>query len=210
MVPERVLWPTLVGAPMTILFTKRLELVPVTVELVDAVLSERRDEVRRLVGAELPSAWPGRALVERAFSASIEAIRKDPEHRLWGDRLLITRASDEHGDGRAARYTAEAPRRLVGSVVFHGSPRDGGVVEVGYGVEDASQGQGYATEATAAQVDWALEQPGVRRIEATTPPWHSASVRVLEKAGFSRVGLEEHPFLGEILKFARDRAPHGR
>lgn len=184
---------------MTILFTKRLELVPVTVELVSAVLSERRDDVRRIVGAELPEAWPGRALVERAFSASIEAIIKDPEHRLWGDRLLITRTPGgteaKHGD----------PRRLVGSVVFHGSPRDGGVVEVGYGVEDASQGQGYATEATKAQVDWALAQPGVRRIEATTPPWHSASVRVLEKAGFSRVGLEEHPFLGEILKFARER-----
>lgn len=176
---------------MTILFTKRLELVPVTVELVDAVLSERRDDVRRIVGAELPEAWPGRALVERAFSASIEAIKKDPDHRLWGDRLLITRG--------------DAPRRLVGSVVFHGSPRDGGMVEVGYGVEDASQGLGYATEATAAQVEWALEQPGVRRIEATTPPWHSASIRVLEKAGFSRAGLEEHPFLGEILRFARDR-----
>jgi [ribosomal protein S5]-alanine N-acetyltransferase len=176
---------------MTILFTKRLELVPVTVELVDAVLSERRDDVRRIVGAELPEAWPGRALVERAFSASIEAIKKDPEHRLWGDRLLITRG--------------DVPRRLVGSVVFHGSPRGGGMVEVGYGVEDASQGLGYATEGTVAQCDWALEQPGVRRIEATTPPWHSASIRVLEKAGFSRAGLEEHPFLGEIVRFARDR-----
>ncbi len=185
---------------MTILFTKRLELVPVTVELVSAVLSERREDVRRIVGAELPAAWPGRALVERAFSASIAAIQADPEHRLWGDRLLITRsASGADGGG------VDGPRRLVGSVVFHGSPRDGGVVEVGYGVEDASQGQGYATEATSAQVEWALAQPGVRRIEATTPPWHSASVRVLEKAGFARAGLEEHPFLGEILRFARDR-----
>jgi len=177
---------------MTILFTKRLELVPVTIDLVEAVLSERRDDVRRIVGAELPEAWPGRALVERAFSASIDAIKKDPEHRLWGDRLLLTRRED-------------GPRRLVGSVVFHGSPRDGGMVEVGYGVEESSQGQGYATEGTIAQVDWALTQPGVRRIEATTPPWHSASVRVLEKAGFVRVGLDDHPFLGEVLRFGRNR-----
>ncbi|MFO0643216.1 MAG: GNAT family N-acetyltransferase [Polyangiaceae bacterium] len=177
---------------MTTLFTKRLELRPITVDLVEAVLSERRDDVRRIVGAELPPAWPGRALVERAFSASIEAIRRDPEHRLWGDRLVLTRP--ELG-----------PPRLVGSVVFHGSPRDGGVIEIGYGVEESSQGMGYATEATTCQVEWALAQAEVRRIEATTPPWHSASVRVLEKAGFTNVGLDDHPFLGEVLRFARDR-----
>ncbi len=183
---------TITKTAMTTLFTPRLELRPVTLAFVEAVLADRRDEVARLCGAKLPPAWPGRALIERAFSASIEAIQKDPEHRLWGDRILLTR--EGHGE-----------RRLVGSVVFHGSPRDGGVVEVGYGVEDASQGQGFATEATRVQVDWALTQPGVRRIEATTPPWHQASVRVLEKAGFRRDGLEEHPFLGEVLKFARDR-----
>jgi hypothetical protein len=31
-------------------------------------------------------------------------------------------------------------------------------------------------------------------------------VRVLEKAGFTNVGLDDHPFLGEVLRFARDRA----
>ncbi len=177
---------------MTILITQRLELVPVTVPLVQAVLQDDRGEVSRLAGAKLPHPWPGRTLIERAFSASIEAIKSDPGRRLWGDRLLITR--EGHGE-----------RRVVGSVVFHGSPSEAGVVEVGYGIDAGSQGQGFATEGVQAQVDWALAQPGVRRVLATTLPWHTASVRVLKKVGFEPAGFEEHPFLGEVLHFARER-----
>ena len=55
-------------------------------------------------------------------------------------------------------YRAECPdcwkgeRRVVGSVVFHGRPDEDGIAEVGYGVERASQGRGYATEGTRAAV----------------------------------------------------------
>ncbi len=177
---------------MPVLFTPRLELVPITLPFVEAVMLDRRADVERMAGAVLPRNWPGRTLIERAFSASLDDIRADPDKRLWGDRLMITR---------------EGERRLVGSVIFHGRPdaTNDGVTDVGYGVEDSMQGQGYATEGTRAQVDWALSQPGVKKICATTPPWHTASIRVLEKSGFHRVGLEEHPFLGEILCFARER-----
>ena len=84
------------------LTTPRLELVPITLPLVEAVMADRRDEAARLVGAKLPAKWPGRALIERAFSVSIDNVRANPDVRLWGDRLMITRDHD---------------RRLVGSVV---------------------------------------------------------------------------------------------
>jgi ribosomal-protein-alanine N-acetyltransferase len=129
--------------------------------------------------------------VERAFSASLEAIRADPTTRLWGDRLMITR---ERGD-----------RLVVGSIIFHGHPGTSGVAEVGYGVEERWQGRGIATEGTRAAVEWALAQAGVRAVTATTPPWHTASVRVLEKSGLVRVGSEEHAMLGEVLRFTRER-----
>jgi ribosomal-protein-alanine N-acetyltransferase len=107
---------------------------------------------------------------------------------LWGDRLMITRADDE--------------RLVVGSVIFHGRPADG-VAEIGYGVEERWQRQGYATEGTRACVEWALTQPGITSVTATTPPWHRASIRVLEKSGLVRVGVEEHDTLGEVLRFER-------
>jgi RimJ/RimL family protein N-acetyltransferase len=173
------------------LVTPRLILEPITLPLVEATFRGDRTEIEELVGARFPEAWPGRALIERAFSASLERIREDPETRLWGDRIMIAHTDNEQ-------------RIVVGSVVFHGRPSDG-IAEVGYGVEERWQSKGYASEATRACVDWALAQEGIRCVAATTPPWHVASIRVLEKAGLVRVGSEEHEILGEVLRFERLR-----
>lgn len=176
--------------PHTPLFTKRLELRPITVAIVEAVLEGQREAVEAIVGASLPVAWPGRALVERAFWASLDSVRANPEVRLWGDRVMIVR---------------EGPPRVVGSVVFHGAPDDEGHVEVAYGVEEESQGQGFATEAVRASVEWALSDPRVRVIRATTPPWHQKSRRVLEKCGFAEVGIVDAESFGELVEMRRAR-----
>lgn len=176
--------------PHSPLATPRLSLLPITVPVVEAVLAGRREEVEALLDARLPSSWPGRALVERAFWASLDHIRDDPEVRLWGDRVMVTR---------------EAPFRIVGSVVFHGAPDAEGAVEVAYGVEEESQGRGYATEAVGASVAWALSHEVVRVVRAATPPWHLPSKRVLEKCGFEQVGVREGDVLGELLEYERRR-----
>jgi ribosomal-protein-alanine N-acetyltransferase len=110
---------------------------------------------------------------------------------LWGDRLMI-------------RVAPGGRRHVVGSVVFHGRPADG-VAEVAYGVEDGSQGEGLATEATRACVEWALLEPGIVAVQATTVPWHTASLRVIAKVGMGRVGVRDHEILGELLVFERRR-----
>ncbi len=174
--------------PHSQLETPRLSLVPITVKLVEDVLADRRDSVESLLRAKMPSQWPGRALVERAFWASLERIRANPDLRLWGDRVMVTRG---------------AACKVVGSVVFHGGPDEEGVVEVAYGVEEESQGNGYATEAVKVSVDWALSHPSVRVVRATTPPWHVPSKRVLTKCGFREVGVREGDALGELAEFER-------
>jgi RimJ/RimL family protein N-acetyltransferase len=171
--------------------TERLELVPITVEMVEAIFRDDRHACEQLAQASMPEAWPGKALVERAFSTSLAAIRAEPERLLWGDHLVL--------DPRE--------RRVVGSVVFHGRPDPTGCTEVGYGIEGASQGHGYATEALASVLEWAFDA-GATCICAATPPWHAASIRVLEKCGFARAGTRDHDFV-ELLLFER-RATSGR
>ena len=77
---------------------------------------------------------------------------------------------------------------------FKGLNADGSV-EIGYGISEIKQGNGYATEAVNAAVTWALKQPGVFRVEAETEPDNRASQRVLEKCGFIPSGIigEEGP-----------------
>jgi RimJ/RimL family protein N-acetyltransferase len=60
--------------------------------------------------------------------------------------------------------------------------------ELGYRLARRFWGQGYATEMSAALVRHGLEQLALRQIVAFVDAGHVASIRVLEKAGLSRVG----------------------
>ena len=187
---------------MPVLVTQRLRLVPITLDMIEGVMRQNRSQAEaaldvalRATGwkddacARFPDSWPNEDLVARAFPFSLDAIRAAPDTRLWGDSLVLP---------------LEGPPRVLGSVVFKGRPTDG-IAEVGYGIEDNSRGQGLATEATQACVEWALEQDGITAVHATTFPWHVASLGVIRKLGMSPCGVREHDILGELLVFERRR-----
>jgi len=171
---------------MPALLTERLRLVPITLEAVEAVLDHDKPRAEAIVGARFPPAWPNDQLLDVGFPYSRAAIRAAPEIRLWGDSLVILR--DEP--------------LVVGSVVFRGHPSDG-IAEVGYGIEEHSRGIGLATEATRACVEWALAQPGIVAVHATTFPWHVASLGVIRNLGMKHIDTREHDTLGELLIFER-------
>src|SRR5690606_32810493 len=79
----------------------------------------------------------------------------------------------------------KAEARLVGGLGFKGPADERGEVEIGYGVDDAHRNKGYMSEAVAAMVDWALQQPDVRSVRAETTNTNVASMRVLQKVGFA-------------------------
>jgi RimJ/RimL family protein N-acetyltransferase len=169
--------------------TVRLRLVPITLEIVEAVVRGDRAAAEAIVGARFPDAWPNEDLIARAFPFSLDAIRAAPDVRLWGDSLVLPR---------------EGAARILGSVVFHGRPDDG-IAEVGYGVEEGSRSQGLATEATLACVEWALAQDGITAVRATTFPWHAASLAVIRKVGMIPCGTRAHDLFGDLLVFERRR-----
>jgi [ribosomal protein S5]-alanine N-acetyltransferase len=186
---------------MSPLCTSRLTLIPLTLPIVEAVMCGRREDAEALVGARMPERWPNRELVERAFCASLDAMRASPETTLWGNCVMIANAGDA---------LAPAFGRVIGSVVFRGLPGDDGIAEIAYGVEEASQGQGYATEAVSACLEWALSQPGVHAVRAATFAWHRPSLRVIEKVGMVHVGVRDHETMGELVVFERrPSAPSG-
>jgi RimJ/RimL family protein N-acetyltransferase len=172
-----------------VLVTERLLLEPISVPMIEAVARGDWAELERLAMAIGPIVRPGPELIHRGFGWSVDRIRRNPEWRLWGDRLLIAR---------------EGERRILGSVVFHGHPGEDGDAEIGYGIEESAQGRGLATEATRACVEWALRQPAVLTVSATTHPLNRASIRVLEKVGMRRVGTRDEP-IGELLVYSISR-----
>ena len=59
---------------------------------------------------------------------------------------------------------------------------------MGYCFDDATWGQGYATEAGGALLQWGFDSLELNRVQAETDTRNVASARVLEKLGFVREG----------------------
>jgi [ribosomal protein S5]-alanine N-acetyltransferase len=59
---------------------------------------------------------------------------------------------------------------------------------MGYCLDDAAWGHGYATEAARALLQWAFGTLDLNRVQAETDTRNAASARVLEKLGFVREG----------------------
>lgn len=94
-------------------------------------------------------------------------------------------------------------RSDVGDAGFKGSPDEGGMVEIAYGIYHNYQGRGYATEVAEGLVAFAFRDDRVRLVRAHTRPDNVASRRVLEKCGFRRVGEVVDPEDGLVLRWER-------
>lgn len=166
--------------------TARLRLVPATLLLADADLHNRLEFSHQL-RASVPDSWPPPLNDEGSLRWTLELLRADPEAAGW-----------------AAWYWIANTRRpfLIGQGGFKGRPR-GGVVEIGYSLLSAFQKQGYASEAVAALIAWAFSHPEVERVAAETLPELAPSIRLLERAGFTRGG---EPSEEGILRFEKKRA----
>jgi RimJ/RimL family protein N-acetyltransferase len=102
-----------------------------------------------------------------------------------------------HGFVMVSRVTGEP----VGSCAFKGPPDDEGAVEIGYGVDDEHRGKGFATESARAMAHFALGDDSVRIVRAHTRHDGAASMRVLEKCGFARVGDVIDPEDGPVVRW---------
>jgi len=129
-------------------------------------------------------------LNEKQMSAVIEAETEPEMKAAYGEML---QGCLDHPE-QWVWYTIwnmerKADSEIIGDLCFKGLKEDGSV-EIGYGVKPAFEGYGYTTEAVAALIHWAAEQPGVTCVEAETEPDNYASQRVLEKNGFVPNGIQ--------------------
>lgn len=115
-----------------------------------------------------------------------QAAANHRENYLWHTFWLLLRRED---------------RVVVGQADFKAPPDAKGQVEIGYGLGREFEGNGYMTEAVAALCSWALEQPGVGAVIASTDVDGLASQRVLSRCGFRQTRQ------GELLWWKLDRNP---
>jgi RimJ/RimL family protein N-acetyltransferase len=67
---------------------------------------------------------------------------------------------------------------------------EGSCYTIGYTIVPSERGKGYCTEAVKIMVDYLFLSTTVVRIQSGVSPRNAASLRVLEKAGFTKEGVK--------------------
>lgn len=129
------------------------------------------------------------------------ALHSDPEvMRYWSFPAWTERAqADAYFASALAGRNANAmlcwvialneSDRLIGAVTLFGIDRSQGRAEIGYSLQSAHWGHGYAQEALREMLGYAFGALALRRIEADIDPRNSSSCQLVERLGFVREGL---------------------
>ncbi len=156
------------------LYTPRLVLREMKPADADAILSIRGDiRVTRLNSGEpMKTIDEANELVSQMEQAYIDQKRLD-----WGMALKD-----------------DPKRTIIGRCGYNYWLRRDRRASIGYDLGFAYWGSGYMTEAVRAMVTFGFEEMELNRIEADTDVENHGSMRVLEKVGFQREGLQQEQY----------------
>lgn len=141
-----------------------------------------------------------RATAERDVDAIFEMESDPVAMRYWSHPPMIELAQARAAFDRVKGYFAQrsgirwsvcrsSDDLMLGHASLFNFSAQCGRAEIGYGLARRHWGQGFMHEALIAIIDFAFGPIGLRRLEADTDPRNAASLRALERLGFSREGL---------------------
>ena len=145
----------------------------------------------------------------------VEICNGDEELAYWLDRLPQPYTEEDareyvaysdagwRGEGEETPFAvldAASGELLGASGIFWHDPEQG-VAEVGYWTGRGARGRGVATRSVRLLAGWVLGELGCERLELRADTRNEPSLRVAEKAGFTREG---------VIRSARTNARDGR
>ena len=155
---------------MTVLTTRRLRLEPIAPRHLDGLRRINSDpEVMRYLGSGLPEP-------EEATARFAELVRQQWSERPFSWWAFIDRAEDMVGCG-PLKFLENDSRK----------PH-----EIGWRIRRDRWGMGYAPEAAHAIATYAFTRIKVPVLLAVTVPENTSSIRVMQKIGMRRRGIETH------------------
>jgi [ribosomal protein S5]-alanine N-acetyltransferase len=161
--------------------TARLDLVATTVEHLRVEL-EAPEQLAALLGAVVPASWPPGFYDRDAMTFFHARLTEAGAAAVgWFGWYALLRATE----GQAAT--------LVAGAGYFGPPAADGTVEIGYSTAPEWRGQGYCAEIVTALTARALATEGVQRVVAEVHEENAASLKVLARCGFHRVGAGRDP-----------------
>ena len=143
--------------------TKRLLLISLLPEELEALIASDVERASKLAGVWVSPGWPADREAREGLAWHFRHLVADPAHIPWRVRVVVERSSGS----------------VVGAINLKGPPDSNGDAEIGWGIVESCRRQGYAVEATAAVMAWALS------ISATVPSDNIASQRIARRLGMT-------------------------
>lgn len=184
--PGTIIPATIIPATSLNARSDRLDLVPMSLELMEALLGGDLQSAQKMVGYRIPSDWP--EVMESVLRFRIPLARAHPDALPLLLLAMVLRVD---------------PEVVVGRLGFHGPADDDGMLEIGYEVFPAYRRQGYAREAVLAMFQWAQRDPAVHRFRASVGPANAPSRNLVTGLGFVEVGSQWDDEDGEETLFER-------
>jgi [ribosomal protein S5]-alanine N-acetyltransferase len=158
-----------------IIRSPRLDLIPFSAELMDALIAGDIVAARRSTSVILPNELLPRDADDLEFFRMRRAqVKGDPMWAPWSLRGVVLRASET----------------VIGTANFHGPPgvndtATPGAVEIGYEIFPLYRNSGFATEVAQAMIEWAKREYDITHFISGIAPDNAASLRVNDKLGFA-------------------------
>lgn len=153
--------------------TKRLELHHLSSEAIIELFEDKSDN-KALLNRSITN--PHRVLVDNSgpLGWRVPQVKVDPSVNKWFVRWIVL------------KETAE----VIGSTSFHGVPDADGMMEIGLGIEEPFQNQGYAKESLKGMWSWVSQFPQVKTLRYTVSPDNLPSIAVINYFGFEYKGQQ--------------------
>ena len=148
-------------------------------------------------------------------SAIVSAIDGDPEISVWLElipqpytvheaRTWIALAASMWRERTGSPFAVVVGEEVIGGVGINWIDRDEAVGDIGYWLRKDARGRGYTTRAVRLASEWAFSV-GCERLQLRADAENVASLRVAERAGFTREGIQRsaryNPRLGRRMNF---------
>lgn len=152
--------------------TARLLLRPLTTADTDALYALHSDPLAMRYWIAAP--WTQRAQAEASIARDADALPNGTHLRLG---LELLSAEGQAGGSE-----------LIGHCSLFAFMPQCRRCELGYALRPAHWGRGYVQEAVGVLLDWAFPALDLHRVEADADPRNVASLRSLQRLGFTREG----------------------
>jgi RimJ/RimL family protein N-acetyltransferase len=144
--------------------------------------------IRRFVPADAPAFSRYRSIPEVARFQSWSA-----PYPLEQAQAFVGWLADEHPDApgewfQLAIAPRDRPTLLIGDCGFRARGNEPAIADIGFTLDPAVQGNGYATEAIGEVLRYLFEDRGKHKVAADCDTRNERSWRLLERLGFEREG----------------------